>query len=540
MTLSPTAASFPAAGGQGVLGVQTAAGCVWTATSTVAWLEVLSGATGSGPGTVTYRVAPNPLATARSGAIAVADRSLSVSQAAGPVASTALVGGIAEAPGAAGTRWRSDLAVLNPSAQATALTLVYRHGGGQVERSATLEGAGLASWPRAPLELFGVTGSSSGSVEVESDHPVIVTARTYNTAPAGTYGQFLPGATLADGLAAGGAAVLGPLASNDLFRTNIGFVDVGGAGGAGTIALFSSGGAALGTALEVDVEESGWAQLNRVFEAAGAGACDACYAVVSASGGGAALWAYASVVDNASGDPTTLPGAAESSGAGPWLVAGIADIAGANSTRWRSTLAIVNRSGAALTATLRYRHGSGSDERTVALASGAMASWGNVAVDLFGRPSSSGAVEVSASAPLMVTARTFNDSPDGTFGQSLPGVTQADALGFGERALLSQLAGTEGFRTNIGFVNFGGEACETRIRLLGPTGAAVGSPLGLTVPAGGWAQLNRVFETAGVASCPSCYAEVEVLTPGGRVWSYASVVDNGSGDPTTVPMVVTP
>ncbi len=30
----------------------------------------------------------------------------------------------------------------------------------------------------------------------------------------------------------------------------------------------------------------------------------------------------------------------------------------------------------------------------------------------------------------------------------------------------------------------------------------------------------------------------EVLTGGCEVWAYASVVDNGSGDPTTVPVVV--
>jgi hypothetical protein len=27
---------------------------------------------------------------------------------------------------------------------------------------------------------------------------------------------------------------------------------------------------------------------------------------------------------------------------------------------------------------------------------------------------------------------------------------------------------------------------------------------------------------------------VEVLTAGGRVWAYASVIDNATGDPTTV------
>jgi hypothetical protein len=59
-----------------------------------------------------------------------------------------------------------------------------------------------------------------------------------------------------------------------------------------------------------------------------------------------------------------------------------------------------------------------------------------------------------------------------------------------------------------------------------------------TVPAGGWTQVNRVFEAAGVVSCPLGYAIVDVLTGVCEVWAYASVVDNGSGDPTTVPVVI--
>jgi DNA-binding PadR family transcriptional regulator len=34
------------------------------------------------------------------------------------------------------------------------------------------------------------------------------------------------------------------------------------------------------------------------------------------------------------------------------------------------------------------------------------------------------------------------------------------------------------------------------------------------------------------------YATVEVLTEGGSVWGYASVIDNATGDPTTVPMAI--
>ena len=57
------------------------------------------------------------------------------------------------------------------------------------------------------------------------------------------------------------------------------------------------------------------------------------------------------------------------------------------------------------------------------------------------------------------------------------------------------------------------------------------------IPAGRWTQVNRVFQAAGVSQCPIGYAVVTPVTPGCLVWAYASVVDNGSGDPTTIPMV---
>lgn len=63
--------------------VETANGCAWTATSTAAWLEVVSGASGSGKGEVTVNAAANDGA-ARSGVVNIAGSSFTVEQAAAP------------------------------------------------------------------------------------------------------------------------------------------------------------------------------------------------------------------------------------------------------------------------------------------------------------------------------------------------------------------------------------------------------------------------------------------------------------------------
>lgn len=53
-------------------------GCAWTAVSNVGWITILSGANGSGNGTVTYSVASTT--RARSGTMTIAGQTFTVRQ----------------------------------------------------------------------------------------------------------------------------------------------------------------------------------------------------------------------------------------------------------------------------------------------------------------------------------------------------------------------------------------------------------------------------------------------------------------------------
>ena len=79
-TLLPSSRAFDAAGGTAAFDVNAAAGCGWTAAPTAAWLTVMSGATGSGSGTVTYVVAANPDAGTRTAGVTVAGSAHAVAQ----------------------------------------------------------------------------------------------------------------------------------------------------------------------------------------------------------------------------------------------------------------------------------------------------------------------------------------------------------------------------------------------------------------------------------------------------------------------------
>ncbi|HWP45272.1 MAG TPA: BACON domain-containing protein, partial [Blastocatellia bacterium] len=80
-TINSTSASFPAAGGAGTINVFTSSECRWTAVSSADWIEITSGGSGFGNGTVGYSVAENTGA-ARIGTITVVGIAFTVSSAA--------------------------------------------------------------------------------------------------------------------------------------------------------------------------------------------------------------------------------------------------------------------------------------------------------------------------------------------------------------------------------------------------------------------------------------------------------------------------
>src|SRR5439155_3952866 len=55
-------------------------GCTWTVTSNASWISVTSGGTGTGRATVNYTAAANPGSSTRSGTLAIAQQTFTVTQ----------------------------------------------------------------------------------------------------------------------------------------------------------------------------------------------------------------------------------------------------------------------------------------------------------------------------------------------------------------------------------------------------------------------------------------------------------------------------
>ena len=83
-SLSATSASPTYTGGSATVGVISISGCSWTAVSNASWISVVSGASGSGSGTVTYSVAANNAGASRVGTLTIAGKTFTVTQGAAP------------------------------------------------------------------------------------------------------------------------------------------------------------------------------------------------------------------------------------------------------------------------------------------------------------------------------------------------------------------------------------------------------------------------------------------------------------------------
>ncbi len=71
-SISPTDVTLGETAGSGTVNVTTGAGCSWTAASTVSWITITAGSSGTGGGSVSYAVAANPAGTPRTGTLNIA------------------------------------------------------------------------------------------------------------------------------------------------------------------------------------------------------------------------------------------------------------------------------------------------------------------------------------------------------------------------------------------------------------------------------------------------------------------------------------
>lgn len=221
------------------------------------------------------------------------------------------------------------------------------------------------------------------------------------------------------------------------------------------------------------------------------------------------------------------------------VVPAVAHVFGSGGTPWRAELVVTNPNGQPAEVDLVFSAGGMTLEGSATVPAGGGVAWSDVLVDLFGMDGddqAAGVVKALSEVPVTVSARSYAALADGTFGQYLPGLGSSDGIGAGEFGLVPQLARSEARYTNLGFINLGDQSLELAVTMRDGSGEALGEVMTIALGAGEWKQLFDVL--SGLGEHDAASARMEVLTPGGRAWAYASVVDRDSRDPTTVPMSV--
>jgi all-beta uncharacterized protein/BACON domain-containing protein len=99
-SINPASQNLPYFGGPGSVAVNTSAGCTWAATSSISWVRLTAGQSGTGPGSVAFTADETPSSLPRSGTVSIAGQTFTVTQEGGPC--TFVVSPPSAAIGAAG------------------------------------------------------------------------------------------------------------------------------------------------------------------------------------------------------------------------------------------------------------------------------------------------------------------------------------------------------------------------------------------------------------------------------------------------------
>ena len=160
-----------------------------------------------------------------------------------------------------------------------------------------------------------------------------------------------------------------------------------------------------------------------------------------------------------------------------------------------------------------------------------------VLASVFGMANDGGAIHVSTATPsrFVATARTYNQTSAGTYGQFISGVTPNEATGVGARPLqILQVEETNRFRSNIGLAEVSGNPVKLEIAVV-PPDAKFTIVTEVQLQANEFRQIGSLLKSVGLQDTYNARVSVRAIEGSGRVTAYASVIDMLTNDPTYVP-----
>lgn len=433
--------------------------------------------------------------------------------------------------GARGTYYVSDVRLLNRSSKSVDVTLIFTPSGsdGRFDFSVAhvgIEPGRIAHFPDIVRTLFDRSGS--GSIEVDGD--VLLFNAIANHSPAGIYSQSIGIASSSDAIGHGnGSLYLFPVTGPTEKRTNIGLTETAGGSGKVRIGLLTS----FQSVPIAEIDLRPWRHVQ-IPVPLSAGIFDFSFlADVTVTEGDARVLAYASVVDNVTGDAMYIAGTTAPARRAILPVVGTVSY-GSNSwltAMWYDSIGFeLNDGTAALTPVTFYPSTTG--------AAGAIrdvlynASYGNHEMfSVWGvREDITGHVEVEMPSGALLTTRVWTGYP-GTRGQSVDLVPIEAAIGSGSALDALRVETSESFRTNAGVAETAGANAIVRLTLLDADGSNRGEKL---ISLGPRQHLQLPVTSIFDGNVENGRIRFEVVGGTGRIVGYVSVIANASGDPVMI------
>lgn len=435
----------------------------------------------------------------------------------------------------AGAFWTTDLSIRNvgPAAATATVKFLGHSGDGRAGAEIPVTLAAGETWSRGDVlsALFGLT-ADWGPILVRSEASgLVVLGQTSTPGGGGTFGQSVPAFAPGDLLGATPRSIVG-VRQDAAFRTNLMLANATEAALDVDVTLVASGGTTIATQ-RVSLGPLSFAQRNVAIDLGVPDVSGATFLVSTPTAGGR-FAAYASVIDQVTGDPRTLlPGAV---GGGAWLLPSSARAPGIGAF-WTTDLTLRNSGTAAMLATVRFLghagDGRNGPEVEVPLAAGEARTYADVLGNLFGLESDYGPIRVSPSeAGLVVQGQTFTPGGGGTYGQSVPAVPTGGLIGATPRSIVGVRQDAL-FRTNLMLANAGESPIDVDYALVAASGGAPLASGRITVGPLGFVQRN-VASDLGIDGIAGAAFVLSTPSPGGAFAAYASVIDRATGDPRTL------
>ncbi len=457
-------------------------------------------------------------------------------------ATTWTVPGTVNAGGLNGTKFVSDLAITNPGTSPVLATLALVPANGTSPATVLLSPGQTVVDRNLLQQLWGASGA--GATVVTASSPLLIRARTYNTASSGTYGVALPvfpdDRFLSEGDAGDSLWISQSADGATGYRTNVAVLFPDAGGGDATVTVYDAAGRVAGSQ-SYSLSDPGFQQFS---VGSFAGAVPIARAQLIVTRGRAA--GYAVVVDNVTGDSSLFAFEDLPAGRQDVLVNGVARASGRNGTFFRTDARIYNQAQADASVTVAFHANQNANpspaSATFTVPAGQILDVVDVLQTLLGLPvGSAGALRFTSDGPVAILCRTSNVDPTGakpgTYGAQQKPVPVLSFLTSAEPgAVVTGVRQGTDFRTNTGFAA-GPDGAAWSLTLKNAAGVTVATGSG-SLGAWGWTQPNvqDLFPTTTIPDD----ATLQVTVTSGSVDVFDSSIDNASGDPVVTPIMPLP